>query len=171
MAERLAIEIAGNKGGQLTYLATGVPSDPEMQHRIDMHKGDRAAGDYHWKTIEQPVQIRTLADSVSESDIILLDCVTTLLNNELFSTDRTWDESFFSSVKDSIITGILSLKSRAGAMIVVSNEVLNEPLIGSDLVFSYGRLLGQIHQKLVKEADLALLVEAGIPIVMKEVGR
>ncbi|EKN65725.1 cobinamide kinase/cobinamide phosphate guanylyltransferase [Neobacillus bataviensis LMG 21833] len=170
LAERLAVEIAGNKGGQLTYMATGVPSDTEMQQRVDMHKGDRAAGGYRWKTIEQPIQIGRLADSVSESDIILLDCVTTLLNNELFSSERTWDESFLTSVKDSIITGILSLKRRAGAMIVVSNEVLNESLKETNLVFSYGRLLGQIHQKLVKEADRALLVEAGIPIVMKEVG-
>ncbi|WML39308.1 bifunctional adenosylcobinamide kinase/adenosylcobinamide-phosphate guanylyltransferase [Neobacillus sp. OS1-2] len=171
MAEKLAIEMAGKNGGRLTYLATGVPSDQEMQQRIDRHKGDRSAGDYCWQTIEQPVQIGTLSDSVVESDIILVDCVTTLLNNELFSTQRRWDESFFTSVKDSIITGILSLKRRAGAIIVVSNEVLNEPLIGTDLVFLYGRLLGQIHQTLVNEADRALLVETGIPIVMKEVGR
>jgi adenosylcobinamide kinase/adenosylcobinamide-phosphate guanylyltransferase len=39
----------------------------------------------------------------------------------------------------------------------------------NNLVFSYGRILGKIHQQLVKEADEAFLVEAGIAINMKGV--
>ncbi|MFJ7726478.1 bifunctional adenosylcobinamide kinase/adenosylcobinamide-phosphate guanylyltransferase [Neobacillus sp. NPDC097160] len=171
LAEKLAIERKRNKDGQLYYIATGVPSDSEMQKRIEMHQKDRQTGEYQWKTIEKPIQIGTLADSISDNDIILLDCVTTLLNNELFSTEQTWNGSYLKQIKEDIITGIIAIKNRAGTMIVVSNEVLHESLMGSELVFLYGRMLGQIHQDLVREADQAIIVEAGIPIIRKGAGQ
>ena len=170
-AERKAVEIASRTGGQLTYLATGVPSDPEMKERIEKHQRDRLAVTYQWKTLEHSVQIGKLADNFKDEDIVLLDCVTTLLNNELFSSEQAWDEHFLETVKKNVLTGITSMKNRAGTLIVLSNEVLNEPLLGNEMVFTYGRLLGQIHQYLVMEADQVFLVEAGIPIVMKGVTR
>jgi adenosylcobinamide kinase / adenosylcobinamide-phosphate guanylyltransferase len=168
-AERKAVEISCETGGQLIYLATGVPSDSEMEERIFKHKQDRNPMKYHWKTVEQSVNIGKLAEDFSEKDIILLDCVTTLLNNELFSVEREGEPLYFEKVKKSIVTGIADIKKRVQTLIVVSNEVLNEPLVGNNLVFTYGRLLGQIHQQLVKEADQVFLVESGIPIVMKGV--
>jgi adenosylcobinamide kinase/adenosylcobinamide-phosphate guanylyltransferase len=170
-AEKKAEQIANETGGQLHYLATGVPSDGEMQERINKHKRDREAGVYHWKTVEKPTQIEKLACTFNNRDIILLDCVTTLLNNELFSSEQEWNQTFIEKVRDGVVAGIIEIKNRAGILIVVSNEVLLEPLHGNQLVFTYGRLLGQIHQKLVKEADLAFLVESGIPIIMKGVSR
>lgn len=170
-AEKKAEQIANETGGQLHYLATGVPSDREMMERINIHQRDRVEGKYGWKTVEKPVQIGMLADHFSHEDIILLDCVTTLLNNELFSFEQKWDQPFLDKVRESVVTGIFEIKNRVSVMIVVSNEVLYEPLHGNQLVFTYGRLLGQIHQQLVKEADQAFLVEAGIPIVMKGLSR
>jgi adenosylcobinamide kinase / adenosylcobinamide-phosphate guanylyltransferase len=170
-AERKAIEIARTTGGKLTYLATGVPSDPEMKERIEKHQRDRQAVTYQWKTLEQFVHIGELANHFNDEDIVLLDCVTTLLNNEMFSSEQEWDDQFLETVKEHVITGVTSIKNRAGTLIVVSNEVLNEPLCANEIVFTYGRLLGRIHQYLVKEADQVFLVEAGIPIVMKGVTR
>ncbi|QIZ07935.1 bifunctional adenosylcobinamide kinase/adenosylcobinamide-phosphate guanylyltransferase [Priestia megaterium] len=168
-AERKAVEIARKTGCQLNYVATGVPSDQEMKERIEKHQLDRDSANYRWKTYEQSVQIGEIADDFHGEDVILLDCVTTLLNNELFSSEQAWDEHFLETVKENVIRGITSIKNRARTIIVVSNEVLNEPFLGNEMVFSYGRLLGQIHQYLVKEAGLVFLVEAGIPIVMKGV--
>jgi adenosylcobinamide kinase / adenosylcobinamide-phosphate guanylyltransferase len=170
-AERKAIEIARTTGGKLTYLATGVPSDPEMKERIEKHQRDRLAVTYQWKTLEQFVHIGELANHFNDEDIVLLDCVTTLLNNEMFSSEQEWDDQFLETVKEHVITGVTSIKNRAGTLIVVSNEVLNEPLCANEIVFTYGRLLGRIHQYLVKEADQVFLVEAGIPNVMKGVTR
>ncbi|MEH7085017.1 bifunctional adenosylcobinamide kinase/adenosylcobinamide-phosphate guanylyltransferase [Neobacillus drentensis] len=166
-AERKAIEMVSKTGGRLNYLATGVASDPEMKERIEKHQSDRLTGACQWKTYEQSVQIGKIANELKGDDVVLLDCLTTLLNNELFSSEQKWDERFLTTVKDTILFGINSIKERAGTMIIVSNEVLNEFLHGNEMVFTYGRLLGQIHQYLVKEADQVFLVEAGIPIVMK----
>ncbi|MFL6518272.1 MAG: bifunctional adenosylcobinamide kinase/adenosylcobinamide-phosphate guanylyltransferase [Bacillus sp. (in: firmicutes)] len=168
-AERKAAEMARKTRGRLNYLATGVPSDPEMKERIDKHRRDRSTGTCQWRTHEQSVQIGKIADVFNAEDVVLVDCVTTLLNNELFSSKQKWDERFLSAVEEHIVNGINSIKNHAGTLIVVSNEVLNEPLGSNEMVYTYGRLLGNIHQYFVREADQVFLVEAGIPIIMKGV--
>ncbi|MDQ1003182.1 adenosylcobinamide kinase/adenosylcobinamide-phosphate guanylyltransferase [Neobacillus niacini] len=168
-AEKMAVEHAKENGGQLTYLATGLASDSEMRERIAKHQNDRESGKSRWRTIEQSQNIGESADYFNKEDIILVDCVTTLLNNELFSSKQEWDESFLAHVIEMIITGINKLRERSQVLIVVSNEVFYESIAENDLVFSYSRILGKIHQQLVKEADQAFLVEAGIPINMKGV--
>lgn len=168
-AEKLAVEMASKKKGRLYYLATGVASDNEMKERIKKHRRDRSESGTDWKTIEQSVCIGTISDPFTDRDIIVLDCLTTLLNNELFSLDREWDEAFLHNVRKTILSGIKRIKNRAGTLIVVSNEVLFDFVPGNQLVFSYGRLLAQIHQQIVQEADTAILVEAGIPRIMKGV--
>jgi adenosylcobinamide kinase / adenosylcobinamide-phosphate guanylyltransferase len=166
-AEKLALEIASKKGGQLNYLATGVASDQEMKERILKHQCDRETGNYLWRTIEQSHTIGEIAGVFNDDDIILLDCVTTLLNNELFSANQSWDEPFLEQTMESIISGIVEIRDRAKVLLVVSNEVFHELMAENDLVLSYGRILGKIHQQLVKKADQAFLVEAGMAINMK----
>jgi adenosylcobinamide kinase / adenosylcobinamide-phosphate guanylyltransferase len=168
-AEKIAKELAKENGGKLNYLASGVASDQEMKERIAKHQGDREIGKFRWRTIEQSVNIGEIAHFFNDEDIILLDCVTTLLNNELFSAKQKWDESFFTQVMETIITGINDIRVRAKVLIVVSNEVFHESMAENELVFSYGRILGKIHQQLVKAADQAFLVEAGIAINKKGV--
>ncbi|WP_251551891.1 bifunctional adenosylcobinamide kinase/adenosylcobinamide-phosphate guanylyltransferase [Neobacillus muris] len=168
-AEKLAVDFVKQTGGQLTYLATGVPSDTEMMERIQKHKQDRNLGEQHWRTIEKPLRIGEAANQIRQQDIVLLDCVTTLLNNELFSSGQTWNPEFLREVEKNILTGVNEIRKRAKAFILVSNEVLHEALAGKELVFTYGSLLGQLHQQFVFEADQAYLIEAGIPILMKGV--
>lgn len=169
-AEKMAVENAKENGGQLNYLATGVASDPEMRERIAKHQNDRESGKSRWRTIEQSQNIGESADYFNKEDIILIDCVTTLVNNELFSSsNQEWDESFLAHVMETIITGINKIREKAKVLIVVSNEVFYESIAENDLVFSYSRILGKIHQQLVKEADQAFLVESGIPTTMKGV--
>jgi adenosylcobinamide kinase / adenosylcobinamide-phosphate guanylyltransferase len=167
-AEKIAVKIALKNGGQLNYLATGVASDLEMQERIAKHQLDRETGKFQWRTMEQSQNIKEIAVFFNDEDIILLDCVTTLLNNELFSVNQSWDDPFLEQTMESIMTGIVEIRDRAKVLIVVSNEVFHESMAENDLVFSYGRILGKLHQQLVKAADQAFLVEAGIPINMKE---
>src|SRR4051794_671645 len=87
-AEKMAVDLAMNTGGQLNYLATGVASDQEMRERIVKHQKDRMAGKSSWRTSEQSLHIGEIANMFGSQDIILLDCVTTLLNNELFSVHQ-----------------------------------------------------------------------------------
>ncbi|MDZ5474211.1 bifunctional adenosylcobinamide kinase/adenosylcobinamide-phosphate guanylyltransferase [Bacillus sp. 31A1R] len=166
-AERLAEMESIRTEGSLHYIATGVNSDSEMAKRIVRHQQERTNSELDWNTWEQSHNVGNLAPKFSNKDIILLDCLTTLLNNEFFTRHQDWDEKFQLEVQDWILTGIDQLREKCHTLIVVSNELLHEGLLNNDLVFIYGRLIGRLHQQLVTNADQAYLIESGIPILMK----
>ncbi|MBP2242415.1 adenosylcobinamide kinase/adenosylcobinamide-phosphate guanylyltransferase [Cytobacillus eiseniae] len=169
-AERLAIDIARRTAGNLHYIAAGQASDPEMKERIIRHQKDRLASGLNWTTWEQPINIKALSGAFQTKDIVLLDCLTTLLNNEFFAVDGQWkNASFQERVMDSIMNGIEEITTCCRAFIVVSNEVLNESIGENELVVTYSKMLGELHQHVVAIAKQAYLVEAGVPILMKEV--
>lgn len=160
-AEKWAVKKAIETESNLHYIATGVPSDEEMKRRIHRHQLEREQGVIPWKTWEQPTDIINLAPHFTKKDILLLDCLTTLLNNELYL--KGVEHHPFAS----IIKGLDALQARCGVLILVSNEVLHEPLGDNQLVFEYARAIGHLHQEVIKRADKAYLVEAGLPICMK----
>lgn len=161
-AEKLAIQKAIELGGNLHYLATGVPSDEEMKKRIERHQQERQVSHLNWTTWEQSTNIETIASSFSKKDIVLLDCVTTLLNNELFS-QKEWD----TEILGRLVHGIETIQENCAELILVSNEVLWEGISQNELVLQYSRILGHLHQALVARSDHAYLIESGIPILMK----
>lgn len=166
-AEQMAPQRAKELGGRLHYLATGAPSDEEMSKRIMRHQQKRSESEFMWRTWEQPRHIERLASSFSKKDVVLLDCVTTLLNNELFFLNQEWEEEFLREVFERLLDGIGVLQANCAELVLVSNEVLNEPLGTNELVLKYSFMLGNLHQELVKRADRAYLVESGIPILVK----
>ncbi|MBB6447691.1 bifunctional adenosylcobinamide kinase/adenosylcobinamide-phosphate guanylyltransferase [Bacillus benzoevorans] len=168
-AEKLAADIWRQepKNG-LHYIASMQRSDGEMAQRITRHQEDRRRSGLKWQTWEKPVSIGELASSFYSHDVVLLDCLTTWLNNELFFSagdfqDRVFLEQLFVQMRD----GIEKIKRRVTALIIVSNEVLNEPIGDNDLILTYNRLLGRLHQAIVKDCREAYWVEMGIPVQMK----
>ncbi|MDQ0273238.1 bifunctional adenosylcobinamide kinase/adenosylcobinamide-phosphate guanylyltransferase [Cytobacillus purgationiresistens] len=166
-AEELAADIANLTNGRLHYIAAGQASDNEMDLRIKRHQEDRANSGYEWKTWEQPTELTKLSTSFQHGDIILLDCLTTLLNNEFFRGNSLNDPEYQYEVMYEIKEGIIQILSQCHTLIVVSNEVLNDPLGNNELVMAYGKTLGELHQFVTSLADQAYLVEAGIPLQMK----
>ena len=167
-AEKIAAEDAAKINGQLHYLAAGRNSDAEMTERIARHQKDREQSGLAWKTWEQPVDLIALTGVFSKKDVVLLDCLTTLLNNEFFSVDEQWQNvDFQKKVMKSILAGIEQISAQCYQLIIVSNEVLHEAQGDNELVFIYGKILGQLHQQVVAKAHHAYLVEAGIPLLMK----
>lgn len=166
-AEELAIRKAILTGAKLHYLAPGVASDPEMEKRIQRHRRGRQQSKADWTTWEQPHDIGKLSGCFNKNSILVLDCLTTLLNNELFLNDKKWDEIFLRRIHNKILTGITSLLADSQQLIVVSNEVLQDLSQGNELVWEYSRIIGQLHQDLVNIAEQAYLVESGVPMMMK----
>lgn len=167
-AEKLAAESARKINGHLHYIAAGQNSDAEMAERIIRHQKDRQKSGLAWKTWEHPLELAKIAAVFSKKDIVLLDCLTTLLNNEFFKQEEQWMNSDFQrSVKQSILEGIELISQQCNQFIIVSNEVLNEVQGKNELVFVYGKMLGELHQEIVAKASWAFLVEASIPLLMK----
>lgn len=170
-AERLAVLEAERLGGSLHYVACGKITDEEMAARVRSHQRERKASGNEWTTWEQPAQVGVLSRHFTKQDTVLLDCLTTLLTNEWFAgntNEQEWaDPNFHRNIQSYIRTGIDQIRRTAGAVIIVSNELAYEPL-GSPLVFHYAKVLGELHQWLIQEAALAVLVEHGCPLVKKE---
>jgi adenosylcobinamide kinase/adenosylcobinamide-phosphate guanylyltransferase len=168
LGERLACEIKEQIGGELHYIATGVVTDGEMDRRIQRHREERDTSTHVWKTWEQSKHVSELAPLFGEKDVILLDCLTYLVNNEFFVEGDCWQkQAFLGDLKERILSGLKQIFSKCHTLIVVSNEVLFEPIHDNPLVISYCRLLGELHQAIVCEADRAYEVYKGIPLVKK----
>jgi|SRR5690625_1221314 len=168
-AEDYAAAKAQQKAVGLNYIATSKPSDEEMVQRIKMHQRDRKKSENPWETWEWPFDLHEIVSHFKQSDVILLDCLTVLLSNELFREGKINDSrDNRQNVYQSILEGIILLASSVDTLIIVSNEVLTEPMSKAPVVKSYAYLLGKLHQAIVQDAKEAYLVEAAIPILMKE---
>ncbi|MBM4763260.1 bifunctional adenosylcobinamide kinase/adenosylcobinamide-phosphate guanylyltransferase [Bacillus sp. B15-48] len=167
-AEKMAVEMVGDTGKQLHYIATGQASDYEMEARIAKHKKDRLESGFYWNTWEQSFQLEKIEDVFNMEDIVLLDCLTTLLNNEFFQGEDQWrDRLFQQQLIGSVLKAVTTIASNCQALIVVSNEVLNDVIVDDELVLTYQKMLAVLHHEMVKMAKKAFLVESGFPLLMK----
>ncbi|CAH0344995.1 bifunctional adenosylcobinamide kinase/adenosylcobinamide-phosphate guanylyltransferase [Bacillus sp. CECT 9360] len=170
-AEQLAINLANHQNGTLYYIACGRPGDPEMQERIAQHKSDRENGAGNWITLEYPVAIEAAVPLLDSNSIVLLDCLTTLLNNEMFPSASNMDEwedpAFLASLRKRLLDAIKEISKHAASLIVVSNEVLHAPVIAKGVNQTYSKMIGSLHQEMVAMSDTAYLMEAGCAVLMK----
>ena len=155
------------------YVATSIRTDEEMILRIQKHQMDRDRDHVKWTTFEQQRDLHKLAGLFQTGDVVLLDCLTNLLNNELFegweSGAAQWTSPMYrEKVYAKVLTAINKLLETNIQLIIVSNE-LSFDLMSSnkDGTYYFIELLGKLHQVIVQKSDLAFLVEDGIPIIMK----
>jgi adenosylcobinamide kinase/adenosylcobinamide-phosphate guanylyltransferase len=147
------------------FIATATAFDDEMRERIRNHKNSRPSD---WQTLEAPLNIAAALENKTWDGVIILDCITLLLNNILLPLPE--DVPFdvvMQKTKDEIDALIVAQKRVGGDWLVISNEV------GLGLVPPYplGRIyrdaLGRANQMLAKAADHVILMVAGIPMTVK----
>lgn len=162
-AEELATDWSRKLDANLHYIACGVPSDKEMRERIARHQENRSGASENFQTWECPYNLQHISSHFSKQDILVLDCVTTLLNNYLFNQHIDAP----GAVIDYMLTDIFSLQKASGELVVVSNEVMQGITHQASLTRKYQYILGNVHQTIVAWADTAYLVESGISICKK----
>ncbi|MCA1062889.1 bifunctional adenosylcobinamide kinase/adenosylcobinamide-phosphate guanylyltransferase [Rossellomorea sp. AcN35-11] len=160
-AENWAIK-QKKKRRSLIYLACGVNTDPEMKQRIIKHQQDRKESGGEWLTIECPESIENIIALIPRQSVVLLDCLTTLLTNEIYvNGNQTVQE-----IEDKIYQSILHLQNRVDVLLLVSNELVYDlPMDSSTLLFQ--KHLGSLHRRLVCIASVAIEMTSGIPVVKK----
>lgn len=136
------------------YVATGVAVDREMKERIKRHQDDRENYSVEWVTIEQPRNFEQIIPGIQQDDGILWDCVTTWLANELY-------DGQMEKVEQQLYETIDQLLEKVKVVVIVSNEVLDEPISTYEYTALYQAWIGRIHQKLVAKADYAFEMEYG----------
>jgi adenosylcobinamide kinase / adenosylcobinamide-phosphate guanylyltransferase len=161
-AERLAAE-QRKSSDALVYLACGVNTDLEMEQRILKHQEDRQSSSENWLTIECPRSIKAIIDFIPPGAIVLLDCLTTLLTNEMFSVRNVKDRG----LEEKIYQSIIQLMDKAEMLVVVSNELLYDIPLKTDDIFLFQKILGSLHRRIVEKSCTAIDMTAGIPVVKK----
>src|SRR5699024_2799716 len=92
-------------------------------------------------------------------------CLTILLSNELFHNgfydEIAHKEAIQAEIMETIMEGIEALVSQVKVLIVVSNEVVFDPVEKeSALVQTYHTLLGRLQKQIVKQSAEAHMVES-----------
>lgn len=169
-AERLLVNEAHENEGRLVYIATGTQTDAEMAARIDKHQLERS--ELNWTTFEQPVRLEEVLPFIGQGDLVLWDCVTTWLANELYdgieSGTPCIEQSGCMAAKETRLYAIIdAVLAKGNHLVIVSNEVLNELASSYEEVRIYSKWLGRIHQNLVRQADTAIEMEYGFATTWK----
>ncbi|PIC98181.1 bifunctional adenosylcobinamide kinase/adenosylcobinamide-phosphate guanylyltransferase [Sporosarcina sp. P29] len=166
-AERL---LTNQPAGRLVYIASGVASDEEMKQRIEQHKEDRRQA--NWHTIEQPKNLHEVLPFLKPGDLVLWDCLTTWLANEMYEgyeegTPCVSRSGCLEQKQEKLLRTITQMKEIVSHLVIVSNEVLDEWPKYEEETEIYRRTIGTLHQRIVEFADRAIEMDHGIPIVWK----
>ncbi len=166
-AEDLAVKASGD---QRVYLATMIGGDAESIGRIKRHRENRNGKNFI--TIECPVDI--IKTQIPEGAVVLLECMSNLVANELFRDDILQDEMHSGaygrvadSAHDRIIAGINHIEEKASKFVVVTDEVFGDAKCFEEGTESYRKLLGGLNQELSEESDEVYEVICGIPAKLK----
>jgi adenosylcobinamide kinase / adenosylcobinamide-phosphate guanylyltransferase len=137
------------------YLATAQAGDDEMAQRIAAHRARRNAG---WQTIEAPHDLAGALDAAAAQAPLLVDCVTLWLTNRMLAEADV--DAEIARLED-------ALARRAGAAVLVSNEVGYGIVPDNALARRFRDAQGRLNQRLAARADRVVLVVAGLPLVVK----
>lgn len=183
-AEKLAVSLKKEHPcGTLYYVATMIPYDAECKARIMRHRSMRDGKGFVTK--EQPVHLAAV--SAGSEDVLLIECLSNLLANELYEEGGSlaacvmaatgdmgkkdaaglWDRDlqYPSLLEQHVIQPILHLSRQAAEVLVVTNEVFSEGLYAyTEETCRYVQLLGLLNQQLAKLSGTCTEVVCGIPV-------
>lgn len=144
------------------YIATMEPYGEEAQRAIDRHRKMREGKGF--TTIEQSRNIGEI--KLPEGCSVLVECISTLTANEMFSDKDTNGIDIASK----ITSDIRRLSETVGTLVLVTNDVGCDG--GIDDMYSsetaeYIKVIGEINRRLAKFSDTVIEAVYGIPVVLK----
>lgn len=145
--------------GPVTYIATAQATDREMSDRIARHQADRPA---EWTLVEQPLALHQAIRRYGTqcNTILLIDCLTLWLNNEIYNGVTT----SFESLTNELTASLVDAKSD---VILVSNEVGMGIVPIGEVTRQFVDWQGWLNQAVAKCADRVTFVAAGLPLHLK----
>lgn len=165
---RLHSENDGQASGPLLYIATMMPYGEETEKKIRRHRLMRREKGF--ETIECYTGIHALAGEggpVYEAAIrgarpcILLECMSNLTANEMYSPDGAGGRT-----AEEVVRGIELLHTMCRNLVVVSNDVFREGEPSCEMQI-YRETLARINARIARMADSVTEVVCGIPAEIK----
>ena len=154
---RYAQGLAEATGRTLVYCATATTfDDPEMRDRIARHQAERGAA---WRTVEAPVDLAgTLRAETGPGRAVLVDCLTLWLTNLMLGSHDV----------EAATAGLARLVAELrGPVVFVSNEVGSGIVPDNALARAFRDQQGRLNQAMAAACDTAVLVVAGLPVLLK----
>jgi adenosylcobinamide kinase/adenosylcobinamide-phosphate guanylyltransferase len=151
-AERLVL----GSGLAPAYVATAEALDDEMAARIAAHRARRGES---WRTVEEPLDLAGALDRECRPDrAVLVDCVTLWLTNLMMRQRPVLAET----------ARLVELLPRlAGPLVLVSNEVGLGVVPTDAMARAFVDHIGSLHQTIAEQADVVVLMAAGLPLHLK----
>ena len=146
------------------YLATMQIYDAEGKKKVERHRKLRAGKGF--VTIEQPLNVGAAADAVEERASVLLECMSNLVANEMF-TNAEAGLPEASQVEVRVMGGVRRLAERTKHLVIVTNNVFEDGSSYDEGTMRYMETLGRINCRLAELADEVTEVVAGIPVEVK----
>jgi adenosylcobinamide kinase/adenosylcobinamide-phosphate guanylyltransferase len=148
----LAIGLAREWRGPVTFIATAEAGDDEMAERIRLHRVERPA---EWTTVEAQLDVRSAVETAPEEAAILLDCLSLWVANLL----TRGDEAAEIEAENDALSALAA--ARRALTVVVSNEVGLGVVPPTELGRLYRDVLGRVNARWAAEAEHAAFVVAG----------
>ena len=165
-----AQELAVKLGEPILFVATAEAKDEEMRRRIEAHKRSRPT---LWNTLESATSVGSqIGKNIGQARVVIVDCVTLLVNNVLCQHMNGADEKMDTEVIEQQVTDEITqlidcMNNSEASFIVVTNEVGAGLVPASAMARLYRDLLGKANQMLGQHADHVYLMVAGLPLQVK----
>ena len=143
---------------RVTFIATAQARDRDMSARIARHRAERPA---QWTTVEEPFDVSERLRALRRIDAAIVDCVTLWVSNLMLRGDR--DDAILAAADD--LTRVLT--NCVFDVTLVSNEVGEGVHPETEAGLRFRDLLGSVNQRLAAACDRAVLMVAGLPLVLK----
>jgi len=163
-AELIAKKIAGL---DVIYLASGVETDSEMELRIEKHQKQRPS---EWQTVEEAYSISSYLKNIEKNKTILFDCLTTYLGNLIFKKQNKDFEKMEAEILDEVEIILKIARKKELNLIIVQNETGKGVVPASKMGRDFRDISGRAARMAAKYADKVYLVQAGLPLEIKEKG-
>jgi len=165
-----AQELAKATGKTVLFVATATAGDEEMRQRIAEHRRARPPA---WHTLEATTRLGAqIAANLGRAKIVIIDCITLLVNNILLQHGDVDSDSFDAARLETAVTAeineLTDCIDRSDAdFIIVTNEVGLGLVPASKTGRLYRDLLGRANQMLARRCHQVYLLVAGIPVLIK----
>ncbi|MGI2135552.1 bifunctional adenosylcobinamide kinase/adenosylcobinamide-phosphate guanylyltransferase [Shewanella baltica] len=177
-------------GFDACYVATAQALDDEMATRIAKHQAGRTDDGIEWQLFEESLALTALLKRLAKPGrVILVDCLTLWLTNQLLASSAKIDDepastewhatdfitSASSTSNDEALASwqaeknafVDSLADLEGVVVLISNEVGSGIVPLGELSRQFVDEAGWLNQAVAALADNVTLVVAGLPLALK----
>ena len=144
------IAVGAACGGPLYYIATMTATDNEDEERIIRHRQERAGMGF--VTIEQPAGIEGILDKCDHSGSFLLDSLTALLANEMFSPRGDFDGNAY----ERTAAGLSKILDKIPKIVIVSDYIYSDAMRFDPLTEVYRKSLAALDRLAARHCDVVL---------------